>query len=192
MSAQQTDQGAGPANREIGAPGLEPHYAKIPPELLPPLERNPVHVVLDNLRSAYNVGSVFRTSDAGAVAHIHLCGMSAHPPHRKIEKTSLGAFEYVPWTYYERTGDALEALRRQGIPILAIEVAEGAVSHVTFDWPKPVAIVFGNEVTGINDKTLAHCDAVVQIPMRGRKNSINVATAFGVILFEILRQWQAL
>lgn len=187
MGARETE-GANPAL----APRLEPHYAKVPLESLPPLERRPVHAVLDNLRSAYNVGSIFRTSDAGAVAHLHLCGMSAHPPHRKIEKTSLGAFAYVPWTYYERTGNALEGLRGMGIPILAVEVAAGAVSHVAFDWPKPVAVVFGNEVTGINAKTLALCDGVVQIPMQGRKNSINVATAFGVVLFEILRQWGAL
>jgi len=188
MSAQQNNTSA---QGETVTP-LEPHYANIPPEALPSVTRNPVHVVLDNLRSAYNVGSIFRTSDAGAVEHIHLCGMSAHPPHRKIEKTSLGAFEYVPWTYYERTSDALETLREQGIPVMAVEVVEGAVSHVAFEWPKPVAVVFGNEVTGINDKTLARCDGVVQIPMRGLKNSINVATAFGVILFEILRQWQVL
>jgi len=171
---------------------LEPHYAKTPREELPPLPRNPVHAVLDNLRSAYNVGSIFRTADAGAAEHIHLCGMSAHPPHKKIAKTSLGAFEYVPWTYYERTRDALEALRDQRIPIVAIELADGAVPHSAFDWPKPVAVVFGNEVDGINDKTLRRCDAVVSIPMLGYKNSINVATAFGVILYDVLRHWGAL
>ena len=169
----------------------EPHYANVPRDQLPLIERRPVHVVLDNLRSAYNVGSIFRTSDAGAVAHIHLCGMSAHPPHRKIEKTSLGAFEYVPWTYYERTADALDGLRLQGIPTVAIEVTEAAVPHVAFKFPKPVAIVFGNEVTGINEKVLSRCDFAVCIPMCGYKNSINVATAFGVILYEVLRQWDA-
>ena len=170
---------------------LEPHYASIPRDQLPEIRRNPVHIVLDNLRSAYNVGSIFRTSDAGAVEHIHLCGMSAHPPHRKIEKTSLGAFEYVPWTYYERTADALERLRDMKIPIAAIEVTADAVPHTSFAWPAPVAAVFGNEVSGINEKTLARCDAVVKIPMCGFKNSINVATAFGVILYEMLRQWNA-
>ncbi|MDQ1257879.1 MAG: hypothetical protein QG656_2487 [Candidatus Hydrogenedentes bacterium] len=157
----------------------------------PQRPRNPVHVVLDNLRSAYNVGSMFRTGDACSVEHIHLCGMSAHPPHRKIEKTSLGAFEYVPWTYYERTSDALDRLRAESIPIAAIEVAEGAVAHTQFDWPKPVAVIFGNEVTGIPDKILQRSDAVVCIPMQGYKNSINVATAFGVIVYEILRRWGA-
>jgi len=168
---------------------LEPHYAQTPIEERAPILRNPVHVVLDNLRSAYNVGSIFRTSDACAVEHIHLCGMSAHPPHKKIEKTALGAFEYVPWTYYEKTSLAFDALRDQNIPIVAIEVAPSAVPHVAYPWTQPVAVVFGNEVTGINEKTLAKCDAVVSIPMRGYKNSMNVATSIGVILYEILRQW---
>ena len=168
---------------------LEPHYAGTPLEERSAIQRNPVHVVLDNLRSAYNVGSIFRTSDAGAVEHIHLCGMSAHPPHRKIEKTALGAFEYVPWTYYERTSDALEALHGQGITVVGVEVAPAAIPHTSFVWPSPVAIVFGNEVTGIPDKILARCDVAVCIPMQGYKNSINVATAFGIVLYEIIRQW---
>jgi tRNA G18 (ribose-2'-O)-methylase SpoU len=170
---------------------LEPHYAGVAPEAIPPIPRNPIHVVLDNLRSAYNVGSIFRTADAGAVQHIHLCGMSAHPPHRKLEKTALGAFAYVPWTYHERTADALDALGEAGITRVAIEVADGAVPMHEFNWPSPVAIVLGNEVTGIGPRTLAHCDAVVRIPMRGFKNSINVATAFGVVLYHVLGAWAA-
>ncbi len=173
-------------------PDLEPHYADISPDELPPLPRNPLHVVFDNFRSAYNVGSGFRTCDACAIEHIHLCGMSAHPPHKKIEKTSLGAFAYTPWTYYERTSDALAGIRDQGIPIIGIEVTDDAVSHVAYDWPKPAAVVFGNEVNGINERNLRKCDAVVKIPMHGYKNSINVATALGVILYEVLRQWRAI
>lgn len=171
---------------------LEPHYAKLPREALPEIPRQQVHVVLDNIRSAFNVGSIFRTADAGAVAHIHLCGMTAHPPHKKLEKTALGAFEYVPWTYYERTKDCLGTLREASIPIIGLEVTEDAVSMTHFDWPQPVAIVFGNEVTGISEKNLARCDQVVQIPMQGFKNSINVATAFGIVLYTILDRWHAL
>ena len=118
--------------------------------------------------------------------------MTAHPPHKKLEKTALGAFEYVPWTYYERTSRAIEALHDQGIPVVAIEATEGAVSYAAFEWPRPVAVVFGNEVTGISEKVLSRCDATVSIPMLGYKNTVNVATAFGVILFEILRRWDAL
>ena len=91
----------------------------------------------DNIRSAFNLGSIFRTADAGAVEHIHLCGMSAHPPHPKLEKTALGAHEYVPWTYYERNRDCLEALAERGIPIVAIEITPDAVPYPAFTWPPP-------------------------------------------------------
>lgn len=168
----------------------EPHYSGRPIDDIPP--RQPIHVVLDNIRSAFNVGSMFRTADACAVEHVHLCGMSAHPPHPKLEKTALGAHDYLPWTYYERTTRALEALRERGVTVVAIEVTPQASAHTAFDWPKPVAVVFGNEVTGINDRVMRRCDDAVRIPMLGYKNSINVATAFGVILYEILRRWNAL
>lgn len=170
---------------------LEPHYRMMKPEQMPPVERNPVHVVLDNIRSAFNTGSIFRTADAGAAAHMHLCGMTAYPPNIKLAKTALGAFDYVPWTHYQKTEEALAQLRGRNIPIIAIEVTESAASLYEFDWPRPAAIVFGNEVTGISDEVLALCDGAVQIPMKGHKNTVNVATAFGVVLFEILRQWGA-
>ena len=169
---------------------LEPHYAETPMEDRPLVSRSPIHVVLDNIRSAFNVGSIFRTGDAGAVAHIHLCGMSAHPPHAKLEKTALGAFEYVPWTYHERTTDALRQIGESGIHRVAIEVTDDAVPMGEFDWPTPVAIVFGNEVTGINDRVMRHCDSAVRIPMLGYKNSMNVATAYGVVQYDILSRWK--
>lgn len=170
---------------------LEPHYAGLPiDDASQP--RNAVHVVLDNLRSAYNVGSIFRTSDAGAIAHMHLCGMCAHPPHIKLAKTALGADHYVPWTYHKRTIDCVHALKAKGIPVIAMEVTPGSVSMAHFAWPAPCAIVFGNEVTGVGEEVLAACDAVVAIPMHGHKNSINVATAFGIVLYGILAQWDAL
>lgn len=168
---------------------LEPHYAETPMEERPVIGRVPLHVVLDNIRSAFNVGSIFRTADAGAVSHIHLCGMSAHPPHPKLEKTALGAFEYVPWTYHERTTDALKKLGAEGIHRVAIEVTEDAVPMGEFDWSTPVAVIFGNEVTGINDRVMRHCDSVVRIPMLGHKNSMNVATAYGVVQYGVLSHW---
>ena len=171
---------------------LEPHYAAIPLEERAPIARHPVTIVLDNIRSAFNVGSIFRTSDAGAVEHIHLCGMTAHPPHHKLEKTALGAFEYVPWTYHERTTDCLRQLGESGIHRVAIEVSDEAVSMAQFDWPQPGAVVFGNEVTGINDRVMRHCDSVVKIPMLGYKNAMNVAAAYGVVLYDILTKWKAL
>ncbi len=171
---------------------LEPHYRMISPDALPPRPRNPVHVVLDNLRSAFNVGSIFRTADAGAVEHIHLCGMSAHPPNAKLHKTALGAFDYVPWSYYPESTEPLKLLRDKGVPIIAVETTPEAVPHVEFAWPRPAAIVFGNEVHGISPNVLDACDAAVCLPMQGYKNTVNVATAFGVVLYEILRAWGAL
>lgn len=170
----------------------EPHYENLDPSTLPPLPRLPLHLVLDNLRSAYNVGSMFRTGDAAGVCHIHLTGMSAHPPHKKLEKTALGAFDYVPWTYYERTSAAIEALQGQGIAVVAVETSPKAVSYLEYEWPQPAAIIFGNEVNGIRERHLERCDAVVRIPMTGYKNTLNVATACGIVLFEVARRWGAL
>jgi tRNA G18 (ribose-2'-O)-methylase SpoU len=170
---------------------LEPHYAQTPMDDRAEIDRNPVHIVLDNIRSAFNVGSIFRTADAGAAHHMHLCGMTAHPPHKKLEKTALGAFEYVPWSYYERTSDCLEQLGEQGICRVAIEVTEDSIAMPDMNWSQPTAIVFGNEVTGINDRVQRKCDHVVHIPMQGYKNSMNVATAFGIVLFHVLTEWGA-
>jgi len=162
----------------------------LPPDL-PPIPRNPVHVVLDNIRSAFNVGSIFRTADAGAVAHLHLSGMTAYPPNLKLAKTALGATDYVPWTHRRHSVEALDWLDAEGIPCYAVETTANAPPHTAIAWPQPVAIVFGNEVTGVSPEVLGRCADTVQIPMGGYKNTINVATAFGIVLFEILRQWRA-
>lgn len=171
--------------RTISVPVVTPHSANP----VPTGERAPVHLVLDNIRSAYNVGSAFRTADAMGIEHVHLCGMSAHPPHRKIEKTALGAQDVVGWTYYERTRDCLAALQAKQIPCIALEVTENAQFLPRFEWPRPVAVVFGNEVHGINQRTLSECRDIVQIPMRGVKTSLNVSTACSLVLYEILRAW---
>ncbi|MFA7691263.1 MAG: RNA methyltransferase [Candidatus Hydrogenedentes bacterium] len=168
----------------------EPWYAGVPDEERIALARAPIHVMLDNLRSAFNVGSIFRTADACAVTHLHLCGMTAHPPHKKLEKTALGAFDYVPWSYYERNRDCLDVLEEQGIPVVAVETVEGAPDYRDFCWPSPVAVVFGNEENGVNARVLRRCSAVVQIPMFGYKKSINVATAFGIVVYHILDEWR--
>jgi tRNA G18 (ribose-2'-O)-methylase SpoU len=171
---------------------LEPHYRMLSKEHLEARPRLPVQIVLENIRSAFNVGSIFRTSDAGAVEHIHLCGYTCHPPNLKLAKTALGAFDYVPWTHHEDPLDAVKHLRDADIPIIAIETGENAKSLGTYEWSRPVAVVFGNEVKGITPDLLAQCDEVVRIPMLGYKNTINVATAFGIVLYDILAQWGAL
>jgi len=168
---------------------LEPHYAGAPLDTLEPLARHAIHAVADNIRSAYNVGSFSRTADACAIECLHLCGMSAHPPHVKLQKTALGALDYVPWKYYERTKDCIAALKAERIPVVGIEVTDQAADMLDFAWPAPVAVIFGNEVNGIHPDNLARCDHVVRIPMYGYKNSMNVATAFGVALYDILASW---
>ncbi len=150
--------------------------------------RVPVQVVLDNLRSAFNVGSIFRTSDAARVAHLHLCGITAYPPNRKIARTSLGATRYVPWTYSASTIDAVRGLKESGSRVVALETSPSARSYLDVDYTLPLALLLGHEVRGLSPEILALADDVVTIPMHGVKNSINVATSYGVVLFEILRR----
>lgn len=171
---------------------LEPHYGQIPPDELPRLPRTPVRIVLDNIRSAYNVGSMFRTSDAAAVEHLYLCGVSPHPPNEKLEKTALGAFDYVPWSYHPEPLEAVADARRRGCSIVAAENTSDSLTYCRFEWPQPVALVVGHEVEGISPEVLAACDHSVSIPVLGYKRTLNVACAFSIVLFEILRQWEAL
>lgn len=159
------------------------------PEEFRRIERHPIHVVLDNLRSAFNVGSIFRTADAALVERLHLCGITAHPPHRKLDKTSMGTLDYVPWEHHEKTDRAVRQLRESGIPIVCLEPTEGSRPFWEIEYPRPVCLVLGNEALGISRDVLQMADHLVDIPMLGYKNSINVATAFGVVLFEILRQY---
>ena len=166
----------------------EPYYTGLPQAQRPEVSRQPVRVVLDNIRSAFNVGSIFRTADAGAVEHLYLCGLTTFPPNDKLAKTALGAFEYVPWSHHEETTEALNLLRDEGIPVIGVEVTDDAVSCYEFDWPQPVAMVFGHEVNGIHEDILAQCDAVVKIPMNGVVESLNVSVATGVCLYEAVRQ----
>ena len=110
----------------------EPHPSDTPPETLAPLPRSPIHVVLDNIRSAFNVGSIFRTCDGGAVEHLHLCGMTACPPHDRLARTALGATDFVDWSYHKQAIDAVRALKARGIPVVAVEVTDDAVAQFDF------------------------------------------------------------
>jgi 23S rRNA (guanosine2251-2'-O)-methyltransferase len=158
------------------------HEAALPP-------RHAVHVVLDNVRSALNVGSIFRTADAAGVACIHLCGITCWPPHPKLEKTSLGAHQYVSWQRHETTVDAVRYLQERDIPLVALETRPGAETLQTFQWPRPVALVLGHEVVGVSDEVLAASRHCLQIPMFGVKNSLNVASAFAVVVYDVVRQF---
>jgi 23S rRNA (guanosine2251-2'-O)-methyltransferase len=152
----------------------------------------PAVVVLDNVRSLYNVGAFFRTGDAAAIEKLYLCGITGRPPKHAITKTALGAEETVPWEHSWDALATLEGLRGRGCEIAAIETTPHAVD--LFDWqPRfPVCVVFGHEVDGIRPEISALCDTHVRIPMLGTKHSLNVATAGGVVLFELLRKYRAL
>ncbi|MCL4235275.1 MAG: RNA methyltransferase [Deltaproteobacteria bacterium] len=150
-----------------------------------------VTLILDNIRSAYNVGAMFRTADAVGASRLMLCGITAHPPNAKLEKTALGAIDVVPWSYHAATAWAIDELRAAGVAIVGLEAAPGATPIHDFAWPDAVALVVGNEVTGISREVLARCDAVVAIPMVGVKNSLNVASAAAIALYEIRRDHES-
>ncbi len=159
------------------------------PEEYENLPKTPVTIILDNLRSAFNVGSIYRTSDAARLEKIIPCGYTAHPPHLKLEKTSLGTERFVKSEYVKDPVDAVLKIKSSGIPVIALETAENARIYTDFSFPKPVCLVLGNEALGISREVLNNVDDVVQIPLFGFKNSLNVASAFAVVVYEILRQW---
>ena len=154
------------------------------------LPRLPVYGILDCLRSAHNVGSIFRTSDGAGVAGLWLCGYTPCPPHRHLAKTALGAVDVVPWQHCETVEQAIAELRNLGAQILGVELARGSVPIEEFSPSFPVALVMGNEVDGLSDEVLALCDATVHLPMRGLKNSLNVSVAFGAAMYEVLRRYE--
>jgi tRNA G18 (ribose-2'-O)-methylase SpoU len=152
----------------------------------------PVSILLDNVRSLYNVGAFFRTADAAGIEKLYLCGITGRPPKRAITKTALGAEETVPWEHAGEAGPLAGSLRARGVEIAAIETTVHAVD--LFDWaPRfPVCLIFGHEVDGIQPELSALCDTHVRIPMLGAKHSLNVATAGGVAIYELLRKYRAL
>jgi tRNA G18 (ribose-2'-O)-methylase SpoU len=151
-------------------------------------DKIPVIVVLENIRSAYNVGSVFRTADAFLIEAIYICGYSAKPPHKEIKKTALGAEDTVRWKHFNNASEAIDELRNEQYTIYAVEQVENSISLEKFkSETDKIAVVFGNEVTGVEQSTIQQCDGTVEIPQLGMKHSLNIATAAGVVLWEIVR-----
>lgn len=145
------------------------------------------HVVLDNIRSAFNVGSIFRTSDASGSAKIYLCGITPQSDNPKLYKTALGATESIESQYFPDTLTAIKLLKSQNIPIYSVEITSNSKHFQKVNYPNELAIVFGHEIRGINQNVLDLSDETIYIPMLGEKNSLNVATAAGIIIFEALR-----
>jgi 23S rRNA (guanosine2251-2'-O)-methyltransferase len=152
----------------------------------------PVAILLDNIRSIYNVGSFFRTADAAGIEKLYLSGITGSPPHKGISKTALGAEETVPWERVPSTLEMLEDLRARHYEIAAIETSNHAVD--LFDWRPsfPVCVLFGSEVDGLPPEMTERADTHVRIPMLGMKHSLNVATAGGIVIYELLRKYRRL
>lgn len=148
-----------------------------------------IHIILDNIRSAFNVGSIFRSADgAGSVKKIYLCGMTTDVNNPKLDKTALGATEMIPSEHYDETIEAIEEIKEMGIPIYAVELTKDAQHFQKIEYPSKVALLFGHEKRGVGDDILKRVDKKVYIPMRGLKESLNVANCASIMLYEITRE----
>lgn len=166
---------------EIAALRLTPEAARNAP-------RHPIALLLDNIRSLYNVGSMFRTADGAGVARLYLAGHTPRPPRHEIEKTALGATAVVPWEHHPRPADALRAAREAGYTICLLEQTTGGRPYHAFPPDRfPVCLVVGNELTGVSPEVVAEADLALEIPMYGTKQSLNAAVAAGIALFELVR-----
>ena len=152
-------------------------------------QKFPVVVILENIRSAYNVGSVFRTADAFLIESVFITGYTAKPPHKEITKTALGAQDSVDWTYFETTKDAIELLKNLQYKIYAVEQVTGSISleDISSLSIEKVAFIFGNEVSGVDQEIISLCDGSVEIPQFGMKHSLNISVAAGIVLWEVVR-----
>jgi tRNA G18 (ribose-2'-O)-methylase SpoU len=155
--------------------------------------KTPIVVVLDNVRSMNNVGSVFRTADAFLLQAVYLCGVTATPPHRDIHKTALGATETVAWKHFASTGEAIEELKKEGFAIYAVEQAENSIMADRLQpGAQKAALVFGNEISGVEQQALDMCDACIEIPQYGTKHSLNLAVCAGIVIWEMQKRLRAL
>lgn len=154
-------------------------------------KKKPIIVILDNIRSLINIGSVFRTADAFKIEHIYLCGITARPPHREINKSALGATESVTWTYCKTTEEAVETCRKKGYEVLAIEQAENSEEPHNYRPKKSgVALVFGHEVDGVAQEIIDRSDAVIEIAQEGTKHSLNISVSAGIVLHEFHKKFK--
>ncbi len=153
-------------------------------------DKTPVVIVLDNIRSGLNVGSAFRTADAFALEQVLLCGITARPPHREILKTAIGATQSMDWNYFERTENAIIQLKKDGYHVVAVEQAENSTLLQDFRLPEDqkVALVFGNEVSGVSEEAMALVDECIEVPQFGTKHSLNISVCIGVVVWDVFKQ----
>ena len=164
---------------------------RLNPEQALNIERSPISILLYNVRSLYNVGSVFRTADAALAQELILCGFTPHPPRKEIEKTALGAVDSVPWNYFKKTEDAVSYLKSKKIKLIALELTEKKRKYDSLEISDfPMCLLVGNELSGLDNSILELCDDAIEIPMLGTKHSLNVSVVTGIALFEALRIWK--
>jgi 23S rRNA (guanosine2251-2'-O)-methyltransferase len=172
-------------------------HAEILKERLTPTEslntkRMPVALMLHNIRSLYNVGSLFRTADSARLSELIMCGFTPHPPRKEIEKTALGAVDSVPWKYYENISDAIDEQKIKGVKVIALELTNKKRQYTSLKKNEfPLCLVLGNELIGIDDEVLNLCDDAIEIPMYGVKHSLNVSVSAGIAVYEALRKWES-
>ncbi len=168
---------------ELNRPGTDQYKAA---------EKIPVIIVLDNVRSGLNVGAIFRTTDAFSMTAIYLCGITAKPPHVEIMKTALGATDSVVWEYFEETTSAIRQLKDNGYHLMPVEQTDHSIllDEVEFPDVMPLALLFGNEMRGIDANILSQCESSIEIPQEGIKHSLNVATSAGIVMWECYRQFR--
>lgn len=151
-------------------------------------EKTPIIIVLDNVRSFNNVGSVFRSADAFRIEAVYLCGITPQPPHRDIQKTALGATETVTWKYFEKTIDAVKSLKEDNWQIWAVEQVENSISLDNTEPSPKTALIMGNEVEGVQQEVIDQCDGCIEIPQIGSKHSLNISVSTGVVLWEFFKK----
>jgi 23S rRNA (guanosine2251-2'-O)-methyltransferase len=156
--------------------------------------KTPLIIILDNIRSLNNIGSVFRTADAFLIEKIYLCGITAKPPHKDIQKTALGATDSVSWEYAESTAEVVKKLQAEGVFVAAIEQAEASIALQEFSVQKALtyAVVFGNEVKGVQQKIVSASDVVIEIPQYGTKHSLNISVSCGIVVWDFFTKLKAL
>jgi len=159
-------------------------------EQLLTVSRNPIHVLLDNVRSLYNVGSIFRTSDGARISKLFLSGYTPHPPRKEIEKTALGATESVPWQYVKEPLQVIGELKAAGVRICVLEQTDKSVPYYSVKREDfPICLIVGNEITGVSQEIITQAEIGIEIPMFGMKQSLNVAVAYGIAVFELAKIW---
>ncbi len=146
-----------------------------------------ISVLLNNIRSMHNVGSIFRTSDGAGINHVYLCGYTPYPPRKEISKTALNAEENVAWSYHADAIDLIKKLKKEGTEIVALELTEESVDYREFKPSKNTCLILGHETEGVDAETLSLVDKVIKLPMRGKKESLNVSVAYGVAVYELTR-----